>query len=190
MDVVDPDFAEIPDEWGLLSWKGRLLLFFWQQAEQQIYLLTGGRFVRILHTEMTCLEYGGLYSVAGELLTMEHVEGGTGALRFLRASTTNVFTSSWLDMGRPTAEKYLSRLSALISGPTADFDVKLEYRTELDGTTSEWTTAIEVDNQRHVHAQGIGAHFNLLQIRVTFTDNTTTNPAVCLESLGATYSHG
>ncbi|MFW6116775.1 MAG: hypothetical protein ACOC6F_03520, partial [bacterium] len=109
---------------------------------------------------------------------------------FLRDPADNVFTSAWLDMGHATAVKYLSRLSAVVSGQAADLEVKIEYRTELNGTTSSWTTAAEADNQRHVSADDIGARYHLLQIRVTFTDETSTDPDTRLESIAATYSHG
>jgi hypothetical protein len=135
--------------------------------------------------------YGDLYSVAGELITQEHEAGGWGLIKFLRDPATNVFTSAWLDMGHPTAVKYLSRLSAVVSGQVTDLEVRIEYRTELNGTTSSWTTAApNTDDQRRVVADGIGARFHLLQIRVTFTDNTSADPDTRLESIAATYSHG
>jgi hypothetical protein len=190
VDVVDPGF--VPDMWGLLTWKGRLLLYFAAQNSQYIYLLSGGKFTQILSSTERMQEYGDIYSVGGELvMNTEQAANVNEGVQFLRAATNNVFISSWLDMGHPTSEKYLSRISAVVSGQATDMEVKVEYRTELDGTTSSWTTAVaNTDNVRHVVGENLGARFHLLQIRVTFTDNTATDPDTRLESIAATYSYG
>ncbi|MEA3374932.1 MAG: hypothetical protein U9R72_01840, partial [Chloroflexota bacterium] len=196
VDIVEA--PTVPAAWGLLSWKGRLLLYFLADGAQHIYVLTGAPagtskpFTRILDTEEDLLEYSDLYSIAGELIIQVAGETAvTDGHKFLRDPATNVFTSAWLDMGHPTAVKYLSRLSAVVSGQAADLGVKIEYRTELNGTTGSWTTAApNTDNQRHVTAHDVGARFHLLQIRVTFTDATSTDPDTRLESIAATYSHG
>ena len=190
VDVVDPGF--VPDVWGLLSRKGRLLLYFAATLEQYVYVLSGGRFTEILSSTERMQPYGDVYSVGGELVMNTEVSvGGDDGVRFLRSAANNVFTSSWLDMGNPTSVKYLSRISAVISGQATDLEVKVEYRTELNGTTSSWTTAVaNTDNVRYVSGEDLGARFELLQIRVTFTDNTATDPDARLESIAATYSYG
>jgi hypothetical protein len=191
VDIVQSEI--VPQVWGLLSWKGRLLLYFFRDQDEYIYLYTGGRFVQILYTEVDLLTRADLYCLAGDLATNTESQAGTGdGVQFLRAAAaTNTFTSSWLDMGRPTSVKFLSRLSAVVSGQAEDLEVKVEYRTELNGTTGSWTTAVaNTDNQRHLVAEDLGVRFHLLQIRVTFTDNTSTDPDTRLETIAATYSYG
>jgi hypothetical protein len=147
--------------------------------------------VEITATTITLANTTDLYALAGNLVVMTQDVFSNDGIRFLRAAADNVFTSSWLDMGHPTSEKYLSRISAVVSGQATDMEVKVEYRTELDGTTSSWTTAVaNTDNVRHVVGENLGARFHLLQIRVTFTDNTSTDPDTRLESIAATYSYG
>lgn len=187
----------VPQAWGLLSWQGRLLLYNVKDQDQYIYLYTGGRFVQILHTEVDLLTHAALYSLAGQLCTMtENQAGDVEGIQFLRgAAASSTFTSAWLDMGHPTAVKFLSRISAVISGQAPDLEAKVEYRTELNGITSNWTTAVaNTDNQRHLVGDNLGlggsARFHLLQIRVTFTDNTSIDPDTRLESIAATYSYG
>jgi hypothetical protein len=91
-------------------------------------------------------------------------------------------------MGHPASQKHLSRLACLVDGATADFNVKIEYRTE----GGSWTEAVETDDARYVSAGDLGITFYLLQIRITFTEDIDpkTYPQVYLESLAATYSLG
>ncbi|MFW6115747.1 MAG: hypothetical protein ACOC7Y_01665, partial [Chloroflexota bacterium] len=187
LDIIEAPM--VPDVWGLLTWRGRLLLYFLETYEQHIYLYTGGRFTPIIETTETLATKSDLYSVGGELL-LNTVGDAYDGVQFLREPTTYSFTSSWLDMDHPTAVKFLSHVSAVIANPTADVTAKLEYRTILDDETSSWTEAVSADNQRYLLKENIGVRFRMLQLRVTFTDATSTNPDVRLENLAATYSYG
>ena len=180
----------VPDTWGLLTWRGQLLLYFAADQEQYLYLYTGDRFTQILATTEDTPAYADIYAAAGELILNVEEEGDEG-LSFLRApAPTNVFTSSWLDMGHPTADKFLSHVAAVISAPAEDLTAKLEYRTEHNGTTSGWIQACAADQRRHLSARNLNIPFHLLQLRVTFTDATDNDPDTRLESVSATYSYG
>ena len=118
---------------------------------------------------------------------MPTMDDGTEGWTRLDANATATFTSSWLDMGRPTVEKYLSHLAAIVSDTSSTLKVKIEYRTQ----TGTWATAVESSTvQPHISAENLAVPFKLLQIRITFTDNGGTNPSAKLQSLGATYSYG
>ncbi len=180
----------VPDTWGLLTWRGRLLLYFAADGTQYLYLYTGDRFTEVLATTEDTPTYADIYAAAGELILNVDEEGEEG-LSFLRApAATNIFTSSWLDMGHPTADKFLSHVAAVISGPAEDLTAKLEYRTEYQGATSEWIQACAADQRRHLSARNLNIPFHLLQLRVTFTDGTDSDPDTRLESVSATYSYG
>jgi hypothetical protein len=184
VELVDNVEAPIvPNAWGLLNWRGRLLLYFVNNAAQHIYVLHGGRFVQILDAAYTTSNWADLYAVAGEIWLPRQDSGTEGWTR-LDDFETGVFTSSWLDMDRPTEQKHLSHLAAIVSAAQSSLSVKLEYRTE----SGSWTEAAETSNARHIVAQNLGVDFYLLQLRVTFTD--TGNVDVDLESIAATYSYG
>jgi len=183
IDLVDAPI--VPNAWGLLTWRGRLLLYFIHNSAQHIYLYHNGRFTPLLDGSYTTSNWADLYSIGGELW-MPRQDSGTEGWTRLETLANGVFTSSWLDMGRPTVQKHLSHLVAVVSDAQADFKVKLEYRTE----SGSWTQAVETDDARHVIAENLGVDFYLLQIRITFTNDTETDPDITLESLSATYSYG
>lgn len=80
--------------------------------------------------------------------------------------------------------------SVIVADPTANLTVKLEYRTNLNQVVGSWTELASDDDERYIVAQNIGARFQLLQLRVTFTDTTSTNPDTRLENIAVTYSYG
>ncbi len=176
----------VPNAWGLLNWRSRLLLYFINNSAQHIYLYHGGRFTQILEGSYTTENHCDLYSLAGELW-LPIVDVATEGWMRLDDFRDATFTSSWLDMERPTHQKHLLSLSAVVSDAIADFKVKIEYRTE----SGSWTTAVTTNGARHIIAENIGADFYLLQVRITFDDDTATgNQDVSLQSVAATYSYG
>lgn len=181
VDTIDPPIT--PKAWGLLRWRHRLLLYFISAGEQYIYAYHKGRFVQILDATYTTSAWSDLYSVGGHLW-IPRQDGGTEGWTRLDEYDNPVFTSSWLDMGRPTVQKYLSHLSALVSEAVSNITVKIEYRTE----SGSWTTAVQTANARHVVANNLAVPFYALQLRITFTD--TGNDDLNLESISATYSYG
>jgi hypothetical protein len=184
IDTVDVPLT--PDFSGLLSWRDRLLLYFGDSGDQRVYVLLNGRFTQFLSSSYTTPDLADIYN-CGEFLAMPTTDGGTDGLTIVaRPATTNVFVSSWLDMGHPASDKVLSRLAAVVSDDIASFAVKIEYRTETVG----WTEAVETSNARHIYKENIGTTFKLLQIRITFTDSTGNYEDIKLESLAATYSYG
>ena len=183
--VENVDVLCIPYCWGLTTWRGRLLLYFIKNQSQHIYTLHGSRFVQILDAAYTTEDWADLYSLAGELWLPVEDTGTQGWMR-LDDYQDGVFTSSWLDFDRPITQKHLVNLSAVISSPIADFNVKLEYRTE----SGSWTQAANTANARHVLATDLDVDFYLLQIRVTLDDDTGANQDVALHSIGVAYSYG
>lgn len=188
VDIVDVPFTS-PIAWGLHSWRGRVLLYFLKSGDQRLYVLVGGKFVQFSDTSYTLPSYADLYCVAGDLLMVATVSASDGVY-YLRYPGDAVWTSSWLDMGHPTSKKMLSRIAVVVDGACADFTVKVEYRTQDGTTTGSWTTAASTANSRFVVGTDLNEPFDLLQVRVTFDDDTGTYPDVTLESLGVTYSWG
>ena len=175
----------VPTAWGLTEWRGRLILYFLNASAQYLYVLHDGRFVQFNSSAYTLPSHADLYSIGGEIW-MPTMDSGTEGWTRLDDCATAVFTSSWLDFGRPTVEKFLSHVAAVVSEHSSTLKVKIEYRTE----TGSWTTAVETTNARHVSAENLGVTSHLVQLRVTFTDDGGTNPSAQLHSLGATYSYG
>jgi hypothetical protein len=176
----------VPNAWGLVTWRDRLLLYFLNNTAQYIYLYHNGRFTQLLDGAYTLSNWADLYSAGGELwMPRQDASSNEGWTR-LDEYENPVFTSSWLDMGRPTTQKHLSHLAAIVSDAKASFKVKIEYRTE----SGSWTEAVETANARHVVKQNLGVDFYLLQLRVTFTDNSGNDEDVALQSIAATYSYG
>lgn len=162
-----------------------MLLYFINNTDQRIYVYHGGEFVQVLDGDQDTADWFDLYALGGELW-LSTLDGPTEGWTLLDAYENPVFTSSWLDMDRPTVRKHLSHLACVVSDAKADFKVKIEYRTE----SGAWTTAVETENSRHVVATDIGLDFYLLQLRVTFTDDSGNDEDVKLESIAATYSYG
>ena len=175
----------VPTAWGLTQWRGRLILYYLNTSAQYLYVLHNGRFVLFNTASYTLPAHADLYSIGGEVW-MPTMDSGTEGWTYLDAFATGTFTTSWLDMGRPTVQKHLNTLSAIVSDPAGDLTVKIEYRTE----SGSWTTAVETANSRHVTAQNIKLDFYMLQIRITFTEGTGGTETTKLHSLGATYSYG
>jgi hypothetical protein len=184
IDVVEAPIT--PHAWGLVKWKERLLLYLLDDGDQRVYVLHGGRFTQYLSTTYTLPALADLYSVGGHLLMLTEQDSSDAFAITRRPATTNVFTSSWLDMNHPASKKHLSRLACVVSDDVEDFNVKIEYRTE----GGSWTQAVQEDNARHVDAGNLGVEFYMLQIRITFTDGTGNYEDISLESLAATYSYG
>jgi hypothetical protein len=183
--VENVDVPFVPNAWGLVTWRGRLLLYFIRDGDQRIYLYHGGRFTQILDGDYACEDWSDLYSIAGELW-LPTLDGAVEGWTRLDAYETGVFTTSWLDVDRPTVQKHLSHLSAVVSDAKDDVAVKIEYRTE----GGAWTTAVETEEARHVVATNLGVDFYLLQLRITLTDDSGNDEDLELESIGATYSYG
>jgi hypothetical protein len=186
VDTVDVPVS--PYAWGLTTWQERLILYFIGDSDQRIYVLHRGRFVQVIDTAYPVSNDADLYAAGSYLVMLCDDDSANAGLRLTRNKADGVFTSSWVDMGHPASQKHLSRLSCQVGNPTADFKVKIEYRTE-DGA---WTEAVETDDARYVSAGNLGVTFYLLQIRVTFTEeiDPKTYPDVTLESVAATYSYG
>ena len=186
VELVDKvDAPVVPTAWGLVQWRGRLILYFLSASAQYIYLYHGGRFVQVLDGALTCPDDADLYPMAGELW-LPTTESATDGWTRLEDYEDGVFISSWIDMGRPTVQKHLLNLSAVVSDAVADFYTKIEYRTE----SGSWTQAANTANARHIVATDLGVDFYLLQIRVTLDDNTGNDEEIELESIAATYSYG
>ena len=175
----------VPNAWGLVQWRGRLLLYLVGSSAQYLYAYHGGRFVQVLDSAFTCAAWSDVYSLAGQLW-MPYEDAGTQGWTHLEDFEDSVFISSWLDMGRPGVQKHLLSVAAVVSDAVEDFNVKLEYRTE----SGSWTTAANTDDARHIIGEDLGVDFYLLQLRVTLDDDTGDNEDIALESLGATYSYG
>jgi len=184
VDVLEADVT--PHAWGLVQWRERLLLYLLDSGDQRFYLLHNDTLTQFMSASYTLPTLGELYSAGGHLLMITTVSATDGVSLTQNLADDAVFTTAWLDMGHPTAQKHLVRLAAIVSDAVSSFNVKIEYRTE----GGSWTEAVEEDNARHVDAGDIGVDFYLLQIRVTFTDSTGNDQDVRLESLAATYSYG
>jgi hypothetical protein len=169
-----------------VEWRGRLLLYLLDDGDQRFYVLHGGRFLQVMDATFTLPALADLYSVGGELVIVNTQDAADG-VSVTRNKQDAVFTSSWLDMGRPTQEKHLVDLAAVVSDDQADFKVKIEYRIQSDAA---WTQAVETANSRHVIAEDLGVDFYLLQLRVTFDDDSGSHHDIELESIAATYVTG
>ena len=181
---------------GLLTWNDWLV--FYEQTHgaggvTKLRVLLGDEFVTLTsQTAAANVHIPLIASVAGQMvITADVVVPATiGYYTFNEAGASDLqdgyVVTSRLDMGHPGRQKRLLRLTVLLDGAAADFDVIIKYRTD---DTAGWTTAVTSDDTRRVTVDITTAvRFYTLQLRIDLDDDTGNDEDFRIEAVSVVYS--
>lgn len=171
---------------GLAVWRGELLFWYIHASSgaHLVKLLVGDAFIDFCPASFAVSSHSCIYSVAGDLISPGKSGSAEGFYRTSGLQDGYVQTAR-LDCGYPGRVKRLDRITAIVSGHHASFNVVLKYRTDDSDT---WTTAVTTANTRRITADPIGVHFYTVQLRIEFDDNSGLNLDYSLDDLSVMVS--
>lgn len=177
------------DTIGLTTWRGELIYYELADGVAQAFkVLVGDHFV-----DFAPLAVGGnltkLCAGLGTELVVTGKPAATQGIYHLPTSGSlqdGYLITSRLDMDRPGRQKRLLRLTVLLDGAAADFDVIIKYRTD---DTTAWTTAVTSDDTRRATVDiDTAVTFYTIQLRIDLDDDTGNDEDIRISAVSVVYS--
>lgn len=174
----------VPASAGFVTWRNHLVYYALEGTVQQFKILTDGHFTDLPSLTATAMAKSICANLGGQLITV--ADDTTEGIHHLGSGSRydgHVVTSR-LHMDHPGKDKLLHRLTVLMDGTEASFQVLIKYRVN-DNTA--WTTAVTTANSRRITVD-LAVAFYTLQIRVDIDDNSGNNADYRIAAISALYT--